>query len=541
MRFLRKYKAALEEKTALIEEQTQRIAALEADVATYRHAFESTAADRDRLQDILHDLQPASAKEKTAAPGAQPRSEIGNVPLYGALWGKVADDYQTIAADGVLDQSGFEAIVHYGGFSQFAMNTDARLLESLIDWQIATLKEMGAPLDGQPESHAEAAVFPDSLCLERAGRRVSPDFLRLLAYAHTIDQQMAIARVEEPRVILEIGSGHGGLARLMKLRHANATVCLIDLPACLMAAAFYLQQSMPDLRIVWLRDLDGDLAASGADFILIPADEADGLHGQTIDLAINIWSFGEMPNTQIATWFELIQERNNTRHLYLLNHFMAPLPAELGNVRQHASHYGWLNRMDADWQVQSFTVDPAIERPPLVRHKHRGLQIFANRIKEPDAIARERERAARAVESVHLQDWVLGSLRQESSGETDADAARRSIVTQGSKALGAHTAFALDRFDRTLRLWRPDTDGGMEGAFFRLWNDLRLNHNPLSLRLLRIWFHLSWRPILRTEEGDMIETMLREEVLYAMKRDGSWAADPLLELPPWMTDHLERC
>ena len=140
------------------EEREGEIERLRAELATYRHAFETTAADRDRL---LHLLERA----RDAASGAQPTPAIpevlppeaasANVAAYGPLWGRVADDFEKLAPDGPIDGQAFEAILRYGGFAQFTMYTDRAFLERLVDWQIDTLAGMGARLEDLPDAYRE--------------------------------------------------------------------------------------------------------------------------------------------------------------------------------------------------------------------------------------------------------------------------------------------------------------------------------------------------------------------------------------------------
>jgi len=522
------------------EARKREIERLRAELATYRHAFETTAADRDRLLRLLERTQAPGAAPTRVAPEATPPVAPGaNVAAYGPLWGRVADAFEKLAPNGPIDDQAFEAILRQGGFAQFTMYTDRAFLEHLVDWQVDTLAEMGARLEDFPDTYRESDAMPAHLRLRRAGRPVSADFLRLLTYAHVIDAQLAVAGAPAPRLIVEIGSGYGGLARLLKLRYPNSTVCLIDLAVCLRAAEHYLRSSLPDARMVWAdgapADLaQADIAQSGADFLLVPAEHAHRITGQAIDLAINVWSFGEMPNAQIRGWFDFIQKRNATARLFLLNHVMAAITLDPGAVGHHAGHYGWLRELDAKWRVQAFEIDPAIERPPMVRHKHRGLMLFVERLLSDEDINREKLAAGEAARALHGDDWVRGSLRSNRPDKGDPSAARRAFLTYPIEPLTAETEFVLDQFSRGLHLWRPDIDRTRDGAFFRLWNDVRVNEDPVSLRLLRIWLHLQWRPALVTPRGQARHVLFREELQYGLAPDGTWADGPCLRIPDWI-------
>jgi len=295
---------------------------------------------------------------------------------------------------------------------------------------------------------------------------------------------------------------------------------------------------MPDTHVVGVDAASDDITASKADFLLVPVEEAHRINGQEIDLAVNIWSFGEMPNSHIQAWFDLVQKRNATAQLFLLNHFMASIALEPENLRHQASHYSWLRGLDSAWRIQAFEIDPLIERPASILHKHRGLMLFAKRLVSNEANDQEKRAAAEAARAVHIHDWVRGSLRSNTPSEYDPSAARRAFLTYPIEPLTPDTEFVLDQFDRTLQMWRPDIDGTQDGAFFRLWNDFRMNGDLVSLRLLRIWLHLQWRSVLRTSEGETVDTIFREELQFGMTPDGAWAADPCLRVPHWMDRRL---
>ena len=84
-------------------------------------------------------LEPASEPPPAAAAPRRAQPEVNaNVETFGALWGRVVNDYEVLLGEGPLDQQRFEAAVQYGGFSQFSMYDDPAVVEPIIDWQLAT-------------------------------------------------------------------------------------------------------------------------------------------------------------------------------------------------------------------------------------------------------------------------------------------------------------------------------------------------------------------------------------------------------------------
>ena len=72
----------------------------------------------------------------------------------------VANDYEAIAGESHVEPGDFEAILRYGGFSQFSMYTDRPFLERLVDWQIGALAKTGLHLEKLPLSFRESEAMP---------------------------------------------------------------------------------------------------------------------------------------------------------------------------------------------------------------------------------------------------------------------------------------------------------------------------------------------------------------------------------------------
>lgn len=122
--------------------------------------------------------------------------------------------------------------------------------------------------------------------------------LALLQTAGVIDR---LNQKERP-VILEIGSGFGGLAYLMRKRVPDATYICLDLPESLMFAALYLHRFFPNLH---LADENTDWSNTARhDFLLVPNYMFHRLvdSGLRVDLAINTLSMSEMSVEQVRTY-----------------------------------------------------------------------------------------------------------------------------------------------------------------------------------------------------------------------------------------------
>ena len=132
----------------------------------------------------------------------------------------------------------------------------------------------------------------------------------------TGELQRLWSRAAEKRVILvEIGSGYGGLAfHIHRILQRRTTCVLVDLPEILLFAAAYFAAHSPKVRIT-LAANDSQMKAAlkeEYDVILVPSFHADALHGiDAIDFAINMDSFQEMNRRDVEHYCSLIFPRLN--------------------------------------------------------------------------------------------------------------------------------------------------------------------------------------------------------------------------------------
>ncbi len=448
---------------------------------------------------------------------------------FGHLWASTVERYERIRGGREIDHDSFSKLLTAGGFSQTLILSDARLLKSLLDWQIIQLADNGHDIDLSSSIFAESHVMPKHQLFRRDGRLVSVDFLRVYSYLRMIED--TLPSLTQPKLILEIGTGYGALARLLKLRWSDATVCMIDLGPSLNISEYYIRESFPAAKVV--RAIRPKQIQADADFVLIDASEAGMLERHTFDLAVNTWSFGEMPNSEIVGWFNFIQNAHDVRHMFCLNHFLVTTELTQGAFDQANRAYDWIDRFDAAWHVTSCAIDPYIQRAPMLRSQHLGLAISARRLDSETDIQTQREAAAGEVQAVYSQQWMAASVSGLVKGSEDAGSARRKLLDAPPDVTNS-THFDLDQITRSLNVWRPDFEAS---TFFLLWNDIRLNRTPLSIRAMRIWLHLQWKPQIRID-GTLVDTIFREEISYSKIMSGKPETDPLLRLPAWMAPYF---
>jgi hypothetical protein len=75
-------------------------------------------------------------------------------------------------------------------------------------------------------------------------------------------------------------------------------------------------------------------------------EDAPYVAGVTANVAINTWSFGEMPNRYIDRWFRFLTGAMTARPLFLVNHLMMPVCPHSPTARVQLQSAQWLSRID---------------------------------------------------------------------------------------------------------------------------------------------------------------------------------------------------
>ena len=123
-------------------------------------------------------------------------------------------------------------------------------------------------------------------------------------------------------VILEIGAGYGGFARLVRRAVPGAVVWLVDLPQRLNLQAYYLARSFPDARVVAADDAPALARAfeTRADFVLLPAWAMTAVPAAGVDVVVNTHSMQEMRPDQVDFYVNEIA-RICRGHFYCVNRY----------------------------------------------------------------------------------------------------------------------------------------------------------------------------------------------------------------------------
>ncbi len=403
-----------------------------------------------------------------------------NTPTYGHVWTDPARQLHEITASKGYSEEALNAALSLGFFSQYTCYKDPSFVEKVTDWQCRLLeKTFTRFLELFPSDFEEKVDVPAETLVSRFDRRVTPDLLRNVWYSLEIRSLFGADPSFGSGNILEIGSGSGSFSRVFKALYPKAKFWLIDLPESLRFAAIYLRKSFPDARILLVESkeqAEGDL--SSYDFVLLPIQLKNALRGRAFDLALNIWSFGEMPNHFITQWFATIQSECSAERIYTMNGFLPPVTVESTDRSRQGD---WVFQFDRSWEILHFEVNPQIHRNPFIKNFYTGLCIAGQRVREEAGLQRITTKAEEGLTEIFPEDWtqmVLFPKTNHSRPETEFH------QLPDLKLDAAHDFCLPQLLATTEYIGHFPIASGTEGTLCRLWNHFRLTRSPLSGGLL---------------------------------------------------------
>jgi hypothetical protein len=123
------------------------------------------------------------------------------------------------------------------------------------------------------------------------------------------------------KTVLEIGAGHGNLARIMRLFYPELTYYIVDVADSLYCSYIFLASHFPDRRLLFVTNEDQLQESADHDFVFVPAEMATGLRGKTIDLVMNTCSLGEMSQKTVDGYMRFINDDATVRYFYSVNRY----------------------------------------------------------------------------------------------------------------------------------------------------------------------------------------------------------------------------
>jgi hypothetical protein len=145
------------------------------------------------------------------------------------------------------------------------------------------------------------------------------------------------------RLVWEIGAGWGGFPYQFKTLCPNVTYVITDFPDLFLFSATYLMTAFPESKVrFWGEEPADRIWANWADydFVFVPHFALDELLPPRLDLTINMVSFQEMTEQQVAAYIGRAHALNSP-FLYSLNRERSSYNSELVSVSAILAKYYW--------------------------------------------------------------------------------------------------------------------------------------------------------------------------------------------------------
>ena len=155
------------------------------------------------------------------------------------------------------------------------------------------------------------------ILIPSGGQSVSQDLANSLIEYYSINEAVAF---EDVKHVLEIGGGYGRNAYVILRLNPHIRVTMVDIPPALYLAQRYLSSVFKERRVFKARafsryeEVKEELEAASIVFLM--PHQASLLPAKSVDLCMNISSFGEMDAMQVKWYFKQL-EKITGRYFYL--------------------------------------------------------------------------------------------------------------------------------------------------------------------------------------------------------------------------------
>jgi len=139
------------------------------------------------------------------------------------------------------------------------------------------------------------------------------------AFSYYADIHDGISEMGSIKTIVEIGSGNGRMARLMRIVDPSRKYVLVDLPESLFFAYSFLRSNFPDARLHISAPGEIITSLKDFDFVFCPVQLVENLQVNDVDLVINTYSFAEMTQGCVDYLLSVVDRVIKPRFLYSLN------------------------------------------------------------------------------------------------------------------------------------------------------------------------------------------------------------------------------
>jgi putative sugar O-methyltransferase len=208
----------------------------------------------------------------------------GNPKIYSKIFN---DQYAYISKKNSYAKNYLEAIDLVLEYHRYASKIDSSLLSSV--------------------SESSAGGY---LSVNYRGKKLSDQVLLHMVVVNDIITHVPPLQ-EKREVIVDIGSGFGGVSRLLSYYRENSTQILVDLPETLMLTAYYIKYNFPHKKIALLEDIIDDLENFNEiileyDFVIVPPFILEYIDKKSVDLVMNVASLAFMSKEYLDYYLEQI-------------------------------------------------------------------------------------------------------------------------------------------------------------------------------------------------------------------------------------------
>ncbi len=164
----------------------------------------------------------------------------------------------------------------------------------------------------------------ENYCASYRGNRLSEKILFHSLIVDDITKNINFNK-ENRNIIFDIGSGYGGLDRVLYNYIPNSCFILLDLPETLILTSYFIKYNFPDKKIALLDDIIDKIdqfekLIQEYDFIIIPPSIAKNIPNESIDLVINSASLAFMSKEYLEYYLKHINRTlKKDAYFYSLN------------------------------------------------------------------------------------------------------------------------------------------------------------------------------------------------------------------------------
>ncbi|MDP8245328.1 MAG: putative sugar O-methyltransferase [Candidatus Hinthialibacter antarcticus] len=225
------------------------------------------------------------------------------------------------------------------------------LAGSIIDSYVEWFAQNDAPLSSFDITIQESPYTSPEVMMQYQGRNVSTAFMWHLGMAYRIQ-----TKLPKCNSYLEIGSGYGGLARIVKLLQPDVTYYMLDMDISLYFSYVFVSTNFPEAKCLLVDDAEKiNQIDESYDFIFIPTQFIDKLKGLRFDVLVNTQSLSEMTQFAYDRFMDFMQEEIQVRYFYNANRY-GPHPDGVnlkGRCNDGIGHDGCVcaSALDPHWRV----------------------------------------------------------------------------------------------------------------------------------------------------------------------------------------------